>query len=136
MSPQEAFKFGFYARCAEEGLTSEQTLARIKTASLGTIAGELIEGPFRLMSHMGPAAAQAALVAGIGLPIAGGLAMGYAGAKATDDDSNIEEAKADEILSEYQRLTDHARRQALVKQMRGQSTLSLQPQPMKMASTF
>lgn len=39
MTPKEAFRFGFLARCAEEGLSSAQTQQLIKQASaLGDIA--------------------------------------------------------------------------------------------------
>lgn len=131
MSPQEAFKIGFLLSCADRGLTPEATHALVKEGlakqalGLGNVVGEMIEAPGRVLSAIGPTAINAGLLAGIGIPIAAGAGTGWAAAKLTDDDSNVDEAKTDEILAEYQRLTDQARRQTAMKQLTGQPTLGL-----------
>lgn len=127
MSPQEAFKVGFLLGCADRGLDAAQTHALVKQAvgGLGNVIGELIEAPGRVISSVGPHVLNAGLLAGVGLPIAAGAGTGWAAAKLTDDDTNLDEAKADELLAEYQRLTDQAKRQAAVKQLRGRPTLGL-----------
>ncbi len=127
MSPQEAFKVGFLLSCADRGLSAEATHALVKraVAGIGNVVGEMIEAPGRFVSAVGPTVLNAGLLAAVGLPIAAGAGTGWAAAKLTDDDSNVDEAKTDEILAEYQRLTDQARRQAAMKQLTGQPTLGL-----------
>lgn len=123
MSPQEAFKIGFLLGCADQGLDTETTHGLVKRAS--RVLGEMIEAPGRIAASVMPAVLNAGLLASVGIPIAGGAGIGWAAAKLTDDDSNVDETKSDEILAEYQRLTDQARRQAAMKKLRGQSTMGL-----------
>ncbi len=127
MSPNESFKIGFLLGCADLGLDTDQTHALVKTAvaktaGLGTIAGEMIEAPGRLVANMGPMAAQLGLLAGVGVPMAAGAGTGWAAAKLTDDDTDVDQAKADELLAEYRRLTDQANRQVAMKQFKGLPT--------------
>jgi len=123
MSPQEGFKIGFLLACADRGLDAEEAHGLVKRAFAGL--DSVLDLPGRALSALGPTAAQTAILAGVGLPIAAGAGTGWAAAKLTDDDSNVEEAKTDEVLAEYQRLTDQARRQAAVKQLKSQPTLGL-----------
>ncbi len=117
MTPKEAFKAGFLIRCAEEGLSDEATHERIKTALFDV--GSIMRG----IGSIGSAIAGPALLTGVGLPIVAGVTGGHLAAKAVDDDSDVNEAKTDEILAEYRRLADQARRQTAMKQMRGLPTL-------------
>jgi hypothetical protein len=125
MSPQESFKFGFLLGCTEMGLDTQQSHTLVKQAlgGIGNVLGEMIEAPGRIISSIGPHVMNAGLLLGAGLPIAAGGAGGWALAKATEDDSNVDEAKADEVLAEYQRLTDQAKRQVALKRFRGQATV-------------
>ncbi len=122
MTPREAFKVGFLAYCAERGLGADEVGALVKRAS---IFGEVVRAPLRLASSVAPTALNAALIGAIGLPIVAGAGTGWAAAKLTDDDSDVDAARSDEILAEYQRLTDQARRQSALKALQGQSTLGL-----------
>jgi hypothetical protein len=127
LTAKEAFKVGALARMVEEGLTPDQMLARVKTAhtKLALTFGEGLA----LTKALGGAGGTAAGVTGkalgglwtagklglgVGLaapPILGGLA-GYGLARATDiSDTDVDELKDRELLSEYQRQTEHLRRQ-------------------------
>jgi hypothetical protein len=117
MSPRQAFKFGFLLRCIEDGCTPEDI--REKVASLATRTKTA--SFWGSLKTLGLGAGALALAAP---PIAGGLA-GYGLAKATDiDDTDVEEAKNQELIQELQRQTDRAirMRQARDYQKQRQST--------------
>jgi hypothetical protein len=120
VSPTEAFKVAFLMRCADEGLSIEQTHQRVKTAlakarsekrafigstlsGIGDLAGGLAQWGKPLM------------LTGLALPVAAGVMGGKILADAKKDPMTVDEAKTDEELSEIQRLTDRARR---LKQLR------------------
>jgi hypothetical protein len=121
VTEREAFKLGFLYRCAEEGLTAAEAADRagllVKAAQgLGLparLGGAAAELPGRALSAFGPTLAGAALLAAIGLPVLAGGAGGHFLARAIDDDTTVDEARADELVAEYRRLTDAARRQAV-----------------------
>lgn len=116
MTPREAFKVGFLLRCVEEGLSTEDAQLRVKRASW---LGDAANAGSRVVSGLaGPVA-----LAAVGLPIVAGVAGGHLAAKAVDDKSDVTEAKTNEILAEYQRLTDQAKRQTALKRLRGLPTL-------------
>lgn len=126
MSPREAFKAGFLLGCVDRGVDPAGAHALVKQAlgaGAGKVLGEVVEAGGRGLASLVPTALNAGLLAAVGLPIAAGAGTGWAAAKLTDDDTNVDEAKSDEVLAELQRLTDQARRQAAVKALRGQSTL-------------
>lgn len=99
MTDKEAFKFGFLLRCAQEGLTPEETRQRIeKTAALKRADFD----PLAAMRSVGKGALLTALVA----PPAVGALGGYALATAHDDNYDVDEAKKEEELAEYYRAID------------------------------
>jgi hypothetical protein len=101
MTEAEAFKIGFLARCAEERLSPDQTAERVKAAGvLGDAAG------------IGGTALKLLLGIGVGAPMAGGMLAGHQLAKAQDDDLNVPELQTRELIEEYNRMADLARRQA------------------------
>lgn len=120
LTPQEAFKVGFLARCARDGLTPPQMLARVK------LAGDLLEKHAVLGGLMGGAAGAAGgvanRVAGLGIPLAlaappivGGLG-GYALARMTDvDDTDVDAIKNQELVDEYRRQAEALRRRRAVR---------------------
>lgn len=92
---KEAFRMGFLARCAEEGLTGEQLQSRIKSAAdkqagIGTWLGYI-----------------AGLPPAIGL--AGGAALGYGAAKLTAPDVDEDDIKAKELEETYKIYEQRAR---------------------------
>lgn len=140
MTPTQAFKTSFLFRCADEGLTLEQTHARVKAAlavargekraylwgvaggaGSGAAVGGAVGGPggATLGGALGAVAASPlapyAAVLGLGVPAAAGWLGGKALAESRKDPLTVDEAKANEELAEFQRLTDRARR---LKQLR------------------
>ena len=120
LTPQEAFKVGFLARCVQDGLSPDQMLDRVKQAS------DMLEKHAFLGGLLGGAAGAvggaAKTMAGYGLPLAlaappilGGLG-GYALAKATDvDDTDVDAIKNRELVDELNRQTSQLKRQKTVR---------------------
>jgi len=113
LTPVEAFKVGFMARCADDGLDMLAIRARVKSAMEKTaIVGKVIDAA----KDLGKGVIDAAAGWGIPLalaapPIAGGLA-GYGLARATDiDDTDVAEIKDREVIDEYRRNRDQLMRQ-------------------------
>jgi hypothetical protein len=100
LTPQEAYKIGFLVRCAEEGLSAEQTKQRVKQANW-------IPTPIsNLLTTLGKGGLFGALVAPAAIGGIGGVALG----KARDDDFDMEEAKKEEELAEYYRAIEQLSR--------------------------
>jgi hypothetical protein len=145
LTREEAFKIGFLLRCADEGLTPEETAQRIKQASMMnkegqfplpwavSTAGKLIglagtsaatgigsfigSAPGRVLGA-GAAVLPAAGITALALPALGGAGAGYLAAKSTSSDADdLEQAKQDEIEGEYYRLAQEARRNAARKKL-------------------
>jgi hypothetical protein len=142
MTTREAFKFGFLLRCAQEGLTLDQTEQRIndilekKAAwvgpALANLGGRIFSTGGTIASSVLPFLLQSGLVLGIGGPALAGMGGGYLAAKLRSGNvSEIEEAKTNEILAEYQRLTDQARRQSESKRIAGKPSLAYSIAPPK-----
>lgn len=120
LTAKEAFKVGFLAKCAEDGLTPDQMLARVKQAKDALEKRAFIGG--LLGSAAGAVGGAAKSVAGYGIPLAlaappilGGLA-GYGLAKATDvDDTDVDDIKNRELVEEYKRQAEKLKQQAAVR---------------------
>lgn len=113
MNSQDAYKIGFLLRCAEEGLTPEQTEQRIKTASMAKTAVLGLEAAGNMVGKTVSAAGKGLLSAlrtagwlTVVAPPVAGMAGGYMLAKSKNDTFDIEEAKKDEELAEYYRAMD------------------------------
>lgn len=68
--------------------------------------GGAVSGASNIISSLGPLA----VLAAIGTPIAAGVAGGHVLAKARDDDTDVDAAKADETTQVYRQLAEEARR--------------------------
>lgn len=128
MTPEDAYKVGFLLRCADEGLTQDEILVRVRQArgiskealwpSVAAATGSGVANMGGRAMAAVPSLLQAGTVLGLGLPLAGGAAAGYTLAKATNNNKNdVEEAKQDEIEGEYYRLAQEARRNAARKRL-------------------
>lgn len=110
LTSREAFKVGFLARCAEEGLSADQIADRVKAA------GD------KFASFLGGLGSAAGSVLSTGIPLAlaapialGGVA-GYGLSRATDiDDTDVDEIKNNELLDTYSAETAKLRRQQAVR---------------------
>jgi hypothetical protein len=120
MTPREGFRFGFYYRCAEEGLSAEEARAR---AALGlekaATAAPWWLGP--VGSAVGTGWGGAKLLGGLALAGAagtaalGGGAVGLGLARAQEGDVDPDEIRKHELISTYRFHADQARRRALMK---------------------
>lgn len=99
MTPKEAFKIGFLEKCAEDGLSPEETLLRIQHAKFMIKSGSIWSGAGTLGGNIFRASLPFIL---LGPPLAG-LAGGALLAKAPDDAYDKEEARKREVIAEYQR---------------------------------
>lgn len=129
MNSRQSFKVAFLATCARDGLSLSESQQRVrqaltqqqarleelqKQASIGGFLAEIPEGLARMgssaISAIVPPALSMGTTAAILAPLAVGGGAGWLAARAQDDDSDIDEAKADELISEYSRLAEQARR--------------------------
>lgn len=115
LTPREAFKVGFLARCAEDGVSPADTLDRVKQASAvldrlltrgaekTAFLGELAGGVLNFAKDVGP---YAALGLAAAPPVIGGAA-GYGLSRALDiDDTDVADVKDRELTEEYRRQTE------------------------------
>ena len=122
LDKRQAFKAGFLRKCANSGLTPDEThevvkeaLVRIKSAAFsdiitkplsavgGAISG-LVEPAAKNISNLGLAALL------LGPPAVGG-GLGLLAAKAGDiDETDVETTKQRELIDEYHRQTSRMRR--------------------------
>jgi hypothetical protein len=111
MIDEQAFKVGFLLHCAEQGMTTEQTRQHVKRALAAPIPDLTKHALIGLKDLMGTG-----MMLGTGLPLLGGGLAGLVAAKTTssDRDDLVDEAKNDELVSEYSRLAEEARRRAQV----------------------
>lgn len=113
MTTQEAFKFGFLLRCAEEGLSSSAVARRVKLAFDASTAAALPGAAVGAVKDVGGAAAglgkgtlDAFWRTWLGTALAGGAVGaggGYLMANAMDDNVDPADARDAETLAEYQR---------------------------------
>ena len=146
LTPEQAFKVGFLYQCAQEGLTREETHTRVKEAiaqakakrgllgmekeaalplvlsGLGALAGGALSLIGRGVSAV-PAALSAGTALGVGVPVAAGASTGYLAAKLTGNEGKhlVEDAKREEVMGEYERLADEARRRARIKRLQART---------------
>jgi hypothetical protein len=137
LTDEQAFKVGFLKKCAEDGLTIDETKQRVK------LAIHVLQKAKEKQAIFGLETAQELAGKGLGLatttapllllggPMAAGGLAGYAAAKGLHGNKDVvEEAKGDEIVGEYERLADEARRRARLKQLQaltGRRVVALSP---------
>lgn len=106
MTPKEAFKIGFLEKCAEDGLSDEEIVKRIRNSKMMTklalggagMADDTIGGVFNFFGNVLDKAWPMFLV---GPPLAG-AAGGYVLSQAKNDAYDKDEAKTREIVGAYQ----------------------------------
>lgn len=130
MTPKEKFKVGFLLKCAEAGLTMDQThevIRRTQTALEKHAVGEgtpigAVWNALKAIGGKGLDVSKAVVnkavdwapTIAIGGPVALGVGVGGAGgalaAKATDfSDDDPEDIKTQELIDEYERLAEQTR---------------------------
>lgn len=114
LDDREKFKVGFLRKCADAGLTIEETHAAVKKAtafvkqSAVDVLPDVLQEPYRqlmgagghVLKGMGDYGLSAALLA----PAAAGGLAGYGLSRATDvDDTDVKAIKQQELIDEYRR---------------------------------
>ncbi len=152
MTEKEAFKFAFLLECVSKGMTQSEIHNRIKQAkaelagtaiekeaampwalgAAGNLVGKGVSGVTNILKYILPQAVNVGLAGAIGLPILGGGALGYTAAKLTGGGgaNAVEDAKKDETISEYDRLSEEAKRRSKIKalqQLTGRRIIALTP---------
>ncbi len=152
LTTEQAFKVGFLAACAEEGLTLAETHARVKQAIAQVKQGKNVVGLEKQAALPAIAAALGSLAnstmnvgkgvigtvpgllstvgtIGVGAPVLAGAGGGYLAAKMVNNERKdvLEEAKQDEIVSEYERLAEEAKRRALLKRIQSETGRKIVP---------
>lgn len=120
LTAREAFKVGFLARCAHDGLNAEQIATQVKVASEKlAFVGGLMDKAWEAAKGVGGAALNYGIPLSLAAPpVLGGLA-GYGAAKATDwDDTDVADVQDQEIINELQRHTADLKRRRQVKDYR------------------
>ncbi len=145
LNQEQAFKAGFLLGCAEDGLTNQETCFRIKqaiaevknnanlekqaiagwlAALLGVGSGlkSLVGGAMSTASAIGPPFA-------IGAPVGIGAVTGYGLAKLRQGGPGdlLADTKQDEIIDEYSRLADEAKKKALIKRIQNRTGKRIVP---------
>lgn len=126
LSPRDAFKVGFLARCADAGMTPEAMLQTVKQAQDKlAFLSEVVGGVRDIGKGALTAGAYYGIPASLAIPpIVGGMA-GYGLAKATDiDDADVADVKQQEIVNEYTRQADKLLRDRRAKDYRAKRKTS------------
>lgn len=110
MTELELFKYGFLLRCAEEGLTPDETAERVQQALQLTKQAD----PIGLGTAISTGVNGVAGLGALGLAGAGalGAGAGWLGAKMTEPDTDPEEAKTQELIETYRLFAQQARQSA------------------------
>jgi hypothetical protein len=120
VTAKEAFRLGFLARCAEEGLTGDRLETRIKSAAEKQSWGWLIPAAIAGAGAGGLAIARGGLhdlasgagtLAGL-IPAGGllaGAGLGYGAAKMTEPNITDDDIKAQELADTYRIYADKAK---------------------------
>lgn len=123
---RQSFKAGFLLRCAEEGLTPEETKGRIDQAftKLADLPNVSPSGAASAIYGGGKAVLGDSLQLGLaGIAGAGliGSGLGWGAAKMSEPDVDPEEVKTREMIAQLQYYTDSARRKSQQRMIRGGS---------------
>lgn len=113
LTPKVAFKFGFLLRCAEEGLTSEQTTARVKQACQLTKQADPYTATLGALKQLG----MIGLLGGAGVAAGGGALAGLGLANVTSGTVDADEIKNQELAATFSLLTDQLRTRNALRQM-------------------
>lgn len=109
MTSDEAFRLGFFAKCAEAGMTPDQVGAHVKSAFNPAVLSALGLGTTVAGLSGYPLGALAGLAA-VTPPIAGYMG-GKAIAEATDTAETPDDIQKRELIAEYRRLANRVRQE-------------------------
>jgi len=105
LNDREAFKAGFLKRCADEGLSPEETLSLVKQANEQVTKqayGPLLDAISSAGKSIGGKALGWGIPLALGIPPAAGVAGAYAYSKATDsDETDVDSVRKKELAELY-----------------------------------
>lgn len=130
LTAREAFKVAFVNQCLHQGMTLQEIHESVKAGQEKMAAlTDLVTAPISAVGQAAGATAgtmgQLGLIGALAAPPIVGGALGYMGARATDiDEHDTEAQKKRELIAEYSRLADQARRnrQAKIYQRKREET--------------
>jgi hypothetical protein len=128
VTAKEAFRLGFLARCAEEGLTGDHLEARIKSAAekkswwwtIPAAGAATLAGGSLLRGGIHDAVSGAGTLAGL-IPAGGllaGAGLGYGAAKLTEPNITDDDIKSQELADTYRIYAEKARANRRARQYR------------------
>lgn len=101
MSPSQEFKVAFLTKCAEFGLTADETHAVVKAALANKEALVSVDS----LINAAKSVSTPVMIGALAAPPLAGYAAGNAIAKMTDvDDADVDEMRQRHLLSAYRRL--------------------------------
>jgi hypothetical protein len=114
LDDRQAFKVGFLRKCADAGLTIEETHAVVKQAtamvksSVVNVLPDVLQEPYKQLMGAGGHALRGmgdiGLTAAIAGPAVLGAGAGYLAGQVTDvDDTDVKALKQQELIDEYHR---------------------------------
>lgn len=111
MTNEEAFKLGFFLKCAEEGMSPAQVQEHFSKIDLEKKAAiwDILAAPVNAAGSALGSVGGLLAAGGLALPPLAGYGLGWAAAKAQEEDITPEELKRQEIIAEYKRLAARAR---------------------------
>lgn len=122
MTPQEAFKLGFLARCVEENLPQEK-IAEAADAFNKLAAHPLLEAILSGAKGVISPAFRYGTYAALAAPPAIGAGAAYFANKASEPDSNeLKELQNSELLDEYAKATQQLQQQAKLREYKKERT--------------
>lgn len=114
LTPDQAFKAGFLMRCIDEKLTDDQILERITFAleKKAGVLGDVLRTGGSLFKGLASLAGTAAIAVPAGVGALGGAALANMG---NDEKADPEQLQKEELIAEYNQLSDEAERKAKAK---------------------
>jgi len=106
LTDDQMFKVGFLLRCADEGLSDQETTARMEAAARFVGLVEKQARPTGILDAL-----KSLGFWGLGLSALGGGAVGYGMGSLADQPATPEDVKRQELIAAYQQQADRVRRQ-------------------------
>jgi hypothetical protein len=114
MTPREGFKFYFYYRCAEEGLSADEARDRARSG----LEKRAIPNPLPVLWGGAKTMGALGLAGAVGIPAVAGAGIGLGLANAQEHDVDPDEIRRQELIATLNFHADQARRRAAMKNLR------------------
>jgi hypothetical protein len=130
LSPRERFKVAFLEKCAEDGLTTDEMLEKVKTAqarikqsSFADYAKYMGLGALSAATGLTQSLGDYAVPALLAAPIVGGGVAGHLAATAQEPtDDTVKDIQHDELMNEYKKQTEKLQRERELRNYRAKDS--------------